>query len=146
MPLQLKENLYRSRQLPRNDAVIMGRAELLDPEDRDLLEAVLMRGQKVSCLARMLGVTPRSLRSRLHRIACRLTSKVFLNAGRALPYLPDDDRKIARMKFCEGVSVRQISSRLGVTEHALRRRMDRINAQIETILRIHSDGKNREDK
>ncbi len=146
MPLHLKENLYRKSQLPRSDAVIMGRAELLEPEDKGLLEAVLMRGQKVSFLAGMLGVTPRSLRSRIHRIVCRLTSSSFLNAGRALPYLPDDDRQIAQMKFCEGISVRQISNRLGVTEHALRRRMDRINAQIETILRIRSDRKNREDK
>lgn len=145
MPLQLKENLCRYRQLPRSDAILIGRAELLRSEERELLEAVLVYGQKVRSIAGMLGVTPRSLRSRIHRIVCRLTSKSFLNAGRALPYLADDDREIARMRFCQGMSQRRIGSKLGITEHALRRRMDCVNAQIETILRIHAGRKNRED-
>jgi len=146
MPLKLRESLCRHRHLPRSDAVVMGRAELLQPEERELLEAVLVDGQRVRSVAGMMGVTPRSLRSRIHKIVCRLTSRSFLNAGRAMPYLSGRDREVARMRFCEGISQRRISRKLGMTEHALRRRLDRISAQIETILQICAAREGREDK
>ena len=83
MPLPLRENIYRVRNLPRTDAVLMGRAELLSPEDHDLIEAVLIHSQSTGAVSRMMNVSPRVIRKRLHMLGRRLTSRKFL--GKTVP-------------------------------------------------------------
>ena len=136
MPLALKENICRAHRLPRNDTIIMGRAEMLASEDRDLVEAVLVHGQPTRLVAKMMGIGPRVVRKRIYILGRRLTSRRFLDAARALQYLPPEDAKLARLRFCEGATQRQLSARLDVSLHVLRRRLDRISAEITTIRRL----------
>ena len=110
--------------------------QLLAPPERELLEAVLIRGQSASSLARIMGVRPRTVRDRVRRLTRRLSSRRFLDAARALEYLPPDDAELARLHFCEGTSQRELARRRGMTSHALRRRMDRISAEIATVRRM----------
>jgi len=136
MLLSLKETVAGRPHLCRSDAALMGRAELLGTGDRDLVEAVALSGQSTQAIARMLGITARVARSRVRRVMRRLNSREFLDAARALAYLPAEDANLARLRFCEGATYRALCARLGLTYHELRRRLDRISAQIETIRRM----------
>ncbi len=133
MHLTLRESICIATKLPRNDAILMGRAELLAPKDRDLVEAVLIRGQSTRSVARMMGVSSRAVRSRVCRLGRRLTSRKFLSAARSLSYLSPADADLATLYFCQGLSHRQLSSRMGLSIHLLRRRLDGIAAQIAVI-------------
>jgi hypothetical protein len=135
MTARIKEHLCDARRLPRSDAIIMGRAELLDTKDRDLIHAVFLHGQPVSAVARMMGLSPRAVRGRLHRLSRRLTSQRFLQAARAIDHLDPEDAHIAKRWFCQRATQKQIARELGLTRHALRRRLDRIWAQIALLAR-----------
>jgi len=114
----------------------MGRAELLSPADRDLLEAVLVRSQPVAALGRIMNVDARALRTRIHRLGRRLSSRRFLDAARALPYLDNDSARLARLHFCQKISVVDLAGLEGISRYTMRRRMERIAAQIQAVRRV----------
>ncbi len=140
MSIQLRENILSARKLPRTDSVLMGRAEFLAPEDRDLIEAVLIRCQPAESIGRMLKVRPRIIRKRVHRLGRRIASRKFLNAVRALPFLSDEDAELAKLYYCRSLSQRRLCDDLELTTHALRRRLDRLSAKIDMITRIRKAG------
>jgi DNA-directed RNA polymerase specialized sigma24 family protein len=114
----------------------MARAELLSAEDRELMEAVMVRGQTMRSVARMKGTSERSVGNRVRRLSERLASRAFLDAARALAYLPREDAMLASLRFCAGLSERKLAEILGASSHVVRRRLDRIGAQIAMIHRI----------
>jgi len=121
--------------------VLLARAELLGRDDRELIEAVWMRGQSIRSLARLMGVTRHTLRRRLQRLCRHLASRRFLDAARALRHLTPDDADLARRRFCHRQPLRRLALDLGISEHGLRRRLDRISAQIALLARArHSPG------
>ncbi|MFP4105105.1 MAG: hypothetical protein ACLFVU_03350 [Phycisphaerae bacterium] len=130
MPLQLREDIVIPRTLPRSEHIIEMRARFLAPEDRDLIEAVLIRGTSSRAVSRMMKVCPRTVRNRVHRLAKKLVSKEFMDAARALQYLPDDEARLARWRFCEGRSIREISERLGKGYHPTSKHLHQIAAKI----------------
>lgn len=147
MALSLRENICASWRLPSDYAILAGRAELLSPRDRELIEAVLIHGLTASSLSRMTGSSARVVANRVKRLSAHLTSRSFLDAARALPYLPPAEAELARLHFCQGLSLRAVASRLAasvhqrppgvrVSCHELRRRLDRLAAQIAMIRRI----------
>ena len=136
MQLQLREDIAHVKRLPRNDDVLAQRSELLSRVDHDLIDAIVVRGQTVGAIARLMGVTPRSLRERVFRLTRRMTSEPFLSAARMLPYLEPADAAIAAAAYCQGLSQRKLCKQLNLTSHALRRRLDRISARIDTIGRL----------
>jgi len=141
MALTLRENICSARKLPQDQQVLIGRAELLTPEDRELVEAVLVRGQTVVSVANMMGLSPRTVGNRMRKLAARLTSRKFLDAARALRMLPRDDAVLARLRFCAGLSERKLAEKFGVSPHHIRRRIDAISAQIAIIRRMLKSGK-----
>ncbi len=58
MGMSLRESVLRAQKLPRDDAIIRSRAQLLSPEDRDLVEAVLIVGQPTESLRRFPAHRP----------------------------------------------------------------------------------------
>jgi DNA-directed RNA polymerase specialized sigma24 family protein len=136
MPLSLREHICRARKIPRNEELLMARAELLLPADRDLVEAVFVHGQSAVSLARLLGVKPRAVRRRVHLLAKRMASRRFMDAARALPYLDEGDAAIAKMAFCQHVSQREIARQAGLTRHEVRRTLDRLTERISMIRRL----------
>ncbi len=136
MAILLKESICRVDGLPDDQRVIAGRAELLKPEDRDLVEAVLMRGVSLVGVARITGLTPGCVRRRFHRLVRHLGSKSFLSAARALSYLSEEDASLARMRFCRGASLRQMCRELDLTIHEVRRRVENVSAKIAMVHRV----------
>ncbi|MFW6133207.1 MAG: hypothetical protein ACOC8F_04865 [Planctomycetota bacterium] len=133
MALPLRETICRTYELPRTDQVLQQRARLLTGEQRDLLEAVVLSGQPIRRVARMKGITPRAVRWRLHRLARRMNSPRFRQVLHAGPYLPPEDVHVAKRRFCQGVSLHDLAEELDISLHALRRRLDRITAQMSLI-------------
>ena len=136
MALTLRESVCIARKLPRDPAVLAGRAELLLPDERELIEAILIRGQKVVSVSRMTGLSPRAISNRVRRITRRMAGRKFLDTARALRFLHREDATVARLKFCAGVSDRKLAADMGLSAYVLRRRLDRISAQIVMIKRF----------
>ncbi len=136
MALTLRESICSARKLPRDPAILAGRAELLLPDERELIEAILIRGQKVVSVSRMTGLSPRVVSNRVRRISKRMASRQFLDTARSLGFLTREDATVARLKFCAGVSERKLATDMGLSPYLLRRRLDRISAQIVMIKRF----------
>lgn len=137
--MTLRESFCRSWRLPRDAQVVMGRASFLAPSDRDLVEAVLVRGQRVSAIARMTGVRPRMVRQRLSRLLRLITSREFLDAVGALAYLGQEDAALARLHFCQGLTQMELCRHLKCARHTLRRRLDRLAVRIAVMGRWRRD-------
>jgi DNA-directed RNA polymerase specialized sigma24 family protein len=135
MPVILRESIANAFRLPRNDDILIGRAELLGERDRLLIEAVLLKGQSAASVAKLMGVSDRMIRDRVHLLSRRLCSRKFLDAARALAYLSPSDASLARLHFCEGLSRRELCRRLGLSSFQLRRRLDQISGQIVVMSR-----------
>jgi len=140
MALPLRESLCVAKELVRDDQVLRGRAELLDRKDQDLIEAIFIRGQSTASVGRMLGVPARRVRDRAARLRRHLVSRKFLDAARALPYLPREEAALAKRRFCQQTTHRELCGEFGLTSHALRRRLDQLAAKIATIRRLQRGG------
>jgi DNA-directed RNA polymerase specialized sigma24 family protein len=136
--LSLRENICRNYRIPSDRAVLMGRADLLARDDRDLVEAVMVHGQTAAALARISGRDADGLRRRVNRLCRRLASRRFLEAARLLPYLPAEDAEIVKLHFCQRLGHRRIAQATGLSVHAVRRRIDHLTAQIQTIRQLSS--------
>jgi DNA-directed RNA polymerase specialized sigma24 family protein len=84
----------------------------------------------------MIGASPRTIQSRVRRLTRRLTSRSFLDAARAMSLLSPQDAALARMRYCQGATYDQLCQELCLTLHQVRRNLDRIAAQVETIGRM----------
>lgn len=141
MSLPLREStLAPSNGFARNDSILLGRAELLDQADHDLVEAVLIAGQPATLVGRMVGLSPEQVRCRVRRLTKRLVSKQFVEAARALRYLSPPDAELARLRYCAFMDLETLARRLDIKPHALRRRLARIRAQIDVICRKGRQG------
>lgn len=136
MPITLKESIAQKVDTPDSEAVLMGRAELLAREDRDILQAVIVDGQPASRLARLMDISASQLRKRVHRLCRRLASPEFLTVARSLRFLPHNERLLARQYFCEGLSQRDLAAATGESLHTIRRRLDRVRAKIAALTSI----------
>jgi DNA-directed RNA polymerase specialized sigma24 family protein len=136
MGMSLRESVLRAQKLPRDDAIIRSRAQLLSEDDRDLIEAVMLVGQSTESLARLMGQKPRTLRDRVNRLVRRMAGDNFLHAARALPYLSPADAEVARLRFCAGYRLRQLCERYSMSEHTIRRWVDSVHTQVKMIDRL----------
>ena len=136
MVVSLKESVLMSGRLPRSDDLLQARVELLSLEDRALVEAVLLRGQSTRSLSRLMGMTTRGVRDKVNRLTRRMASSQFIDAARSLPHLSPGDAELAKLRFCQGYRLRGLCEHLGLSEHGVRRRLDRVAAEIQAINRI----------
>ena len=143
MSLSLRESICTGRGLLTDPEIIAGRAELLCSRDRELVEATLVRGQSVASVARIMGVSQKTLGRKVRGLAFRLASCRFLSAAKALPYLSTDEAEIARLRYCQGVSARRLAREHGVSGYVMRRRLDAISAKISAICRMVRDSARR---
>ena len=136
MPISLRENICKAHKVLADEEVVLRRAELLDRADKDLLEAVMIRGQSATAVARLMGADPRLVRKRVLRVVRRISERLFLRTARVLDFLPPQEARLARMRFCQGLTYREIYRKLGDKPSAVRKRLDRLDAQIDTIERV----------
>jgi DNA-directed RNA polymerase specialized sigma24 family protein len=138
MPVLLRERVMQAQSLPNSQEVLLQRAELLAPRDRELIEAVFLHGQSASGLARLMGQEARTVQNRVHRLAKRLVSRDFLRAARSLHHLDKEQVVVARKYFCEGLTIRELARELDITLHEARRRLYGVRAAIDTVQRVQA--------
>jgi DNA-directed RNA polymerase specialized sigma24 family protein len=136
MVCKLRRNLTERMRLPKNDSVLLGRAELLSPLDRDLVKSVFIHNQPPSVAARMLNLDVRLIRSRLYRLGERLTDPTFIQVARAMRYLNEEEKNLARLHFCQRFSQRELSRLLGMKHHDVRRQLDKLAEKIGVIRKV----------
>ncbi len=136
MKLPFKDALCEASDRPGADAPLRARTAMLPPRERDVVEAALFRDQSVRRIAQLRGLTPRAVRYRLNRGMRRMRSERFRQTMRARAFLSPDDARLAALRFCQAVPIARLAGREGVSLHAMRRRLDRIAAQISLL----SDG------
>ncbi|MEQ9096212.1 hypothetical protein AY599_08585 [Leptolyngbya valderiana BDU 20041] len=110
---------------------VLDAADHLPPEERQLLIAIYGRGMAVSEAAVMLGTPERQLRRRVRALVRRVCDPTFDAAVRLSPDMPRQLRQVARLKAIEGLPMRQIAQRLGVSYHTVRKHYDAFRALIE---------------
>lgn len=110
---------------------VLDAADHLPAEERQLLIAIYGRGMAVSEAAAMLGTPERQLRRRVRALVRRVCDPAFDAAVRLSPDMPRQLRQVARLKAIEGVPMRQIAQRLGVSYHTVRKHYDAFRALIE---------------
>lgn len=110
---------------------VLDAADHLPAEERQLLVAIYGRGMAVSEVAVMLGAPERRLRRRVRALVRRVCDPNFDAAVRLSPELPRQFRQVARLKAIEGLPMRLIAQRLGVSYHTVRKHYDAFRALIE---------------
>lgn len=110
---------------------VLDAADHLPSDERQLLVAIYGRGMAVSEVAGMLGAPERQLRRRVRALVRRVCDPNFDAAVRLSPELPRQLRQVARLKAIEGLPMRQIAQRLGVSYHTVRKHYDAFRALIE---------------
>jgi hypothetical protein len=123
--------------------LLLRRAEFLHPRDRDLLEAIMVRGQTVNAVGRLTGTDPRYLRKYIAGLTSRMGSRAFTEAIRAMPHLSEKEAQMARLYFCQGLSIRRLCCGLFLSEYVVRRRLDMLRARIATIAQHLAEGARR---
>lgn len=140
MPLSLRDSIARSRPRIREDAVIEARAELLLPEDRDLLLAVWTYHQPTRMLAELVGLTPQAVRRRIRLLIKRVHSENFVGAARAMRFLNAQQAELARLHFCNALSVRETAQAMRIGYHSARRLACEVAGIVRGLKNMRLDG------
>ncbi len=111
---------------------ILDAADHLPADERQLLLAIYGRGMAVSEAAAMLGTPERQLRRRVRALVRRVSDPAFDAAIRLSPDLPRQLRQVARLTCIEGLPMRQVASRLGISYHSVRKQCDAFRALTQT--------------
>ncbi len=133
MSLSVKSPAVRQKRIACDEAVLAGRAELLDRADRDLLLAVWVHRGSAELMAHLAGRHPETIRRRVRRLLERIQSPSFLSAARALSLLPARQAEIARLHFCQKRSLRQIARHCALSLHEVRRQVHEIRGALAGI-------------
>ena len=111
---------------------ILDAADHLPPDERQLLLAIYGRGMPVSEVAMMLGTPERQLRRRVKALVRRVCDPSFEAAVRLGPQLPRQIRQVARLTAIEGLPMRQVALRLGISYHNVRKQRGAFLAMVES--------------
>jgi hypothetical protein len=133
MSASVENAVLRKRRPVCDEAVLAGRAELLDRADRDLLLGVWVHRGSVELMAHLAGCHPQTIRRRVRKLLERIESPAFLSAARALSLLPARQAQIARLHFCQNRSLRQIARECGLSLHEVRRQVHEIRGAMAGI-------------
>lgn len=107
---------------------VLDAADHLPPDERQLLVAIYGHGMAVSEAAAMLGTPERQLRRRVRALVRRVCDPTFDAAVRLSPDLPRQLRMVARLTCVEGLPMRQVAQRLGISYHCVRKHCDAFRA------------------
>lgn len=111
---------------------VLDAADHLPADERQLLLAIYGHGMAVSEAAAMLGTPERQLRRRVRALVRRVCDPAFDAAVRLSPDLPRQLRQVARLTCIEGLPMRQVALRLGISYHSVRKQCDAFRALTQT--------------
>ncbi|MHC4551885.1 MAG: helix-turn-helix domain-containing protein [Planctomycetota bacterium] len=104
----------------RDNELVLLRSNLLEKEDRTLLQMVLDRGSTFEQIARLTGKSPSTISRRFHRILNQLLARE-LTALLEYRKQPDPvEISIARAYFVQGLTQKQVCEKVGVTAYRVR--------------------------
>jgi DNA-directed RNA polymerase specialized sigma24 family protein len=119
---------------------IVERAQLLNPADRGLLEAVYSSGHSVQQVGRLMGVVApnrlRRLRARVRQLVARVGDPQFVFVSQAKASWPPARREVAELCIMQGASMRDAARRMGVSLYTVRQHRQRIETLYEASLAV----------
>lgn len=140
MPLTLKETAFRSDRnrcgnagFLGDPAIIEARTELLDPEDKNLLRAVLIYNQPTKVVAEINRTRPSSVRYRVRRLIERIGSPQFVGTARSLGLFNAEQTAVARCHILQGKTLQATVATTGLPYHTVRRVLCEINGIIDGL-------------
>ena len=116
-------DLRRKRQRDLADS-ILSRAEYLARPDRTLILAVYEDNRRISHLARMMGLHPRSLRRRIRRLIERMMSPKFAFVAARRDQWSATQRRVATACVLHGLSIKAASEQLKLSHYTVRKHCD----------------------
>ena len=140
MPLTLKETCFWSAGNKRDNpgflndhAVIEARTALLDPEDRNLLRAVLIYNQPTKVIAQINRTSPAAVRHRVRRLIARISSPQFVGAARSLGLFNAEQAAVARCHILQAKSLQATVAATSLPYHTIRRLLTEVAGIIEGV-------------
>jgi predicted DNA-binding protein (UPF0251 family) len=131
----LRDNLLKHKKLNRSETALLTRAQLLEECDRALVEAIVLHGQNGEAVSRMTGLKAYWIRRRTRRLVELITSGTYVHVMNILPDLSPKDAEVARLRYCQGLNLKEIGDRMNLTRYQLGRRLDRIRGRIVALAR-----------
>lgn len=125
-----RTDLRRHRQASLTD-LVRERCGALALPDRDLLQAVFVRGSNIAEISRLSGRPARTLRFRVKRLLGRITGPEYAFVLRHQSRWHATRRRIAAAVFLEGRSMREASRMLSLSFHTVRRQCELIRALMD---------------
>lgn len=121
----------RRRQSRTRGSRLVRRAHWLEAQDREITLAYFDRGMNAAEIGTLLSMDPRCVRRRIKHIVARLEDPrcAYVIAHRG--GWTTRRRSIAEGLFVRGESMREVSDRLGVSLHSVRRQRDAIEAMTQ---------------
>jgi DNA-directed RNA polymerase specialized sigma24 family protein len=111
---------------------------MLLPRDQALLDAVVAHGMSAPAAGRLMRMTPRQVRRRVHALCNMMADPQFRRVMRLLPRLKPLEARMAMMHYCQGVPKCRIAQLLKRSERSVYRALDHINGKLEVYtLRYH---------
>lgn len=111
--------------------LLVRRSEWLPLADRELILAMFRDGRSAKSIAHMLGQDPRRVRRRLKQLIARLHDPRLAYVVSNQQHWGRTRRRIARLLFIEGRSMREATRTLGVSMHCVRTNRDAIEAMCQ---------------
>lgn len=111
--------------------LLVRRSEWLPPAEQELILAMFRDGRSAKCIAHMLRQDPRHVRRRLKHLVARLRDPRLAYVVANQQHWGRTRRRIARLLFIEGKSMREATRALGVSMHCVRTNRDAIEAMCQ---------------
>jgi len=118
--------------------VLRRHAEVLQPQDRRLIEAVYVRRASCREIAAELGRNESTIRRRLNRLIKTVASVRFRYTLLHRHEWPDHEPEIARQCVLQGRPIREVAASLQLSECMVRRVRDRVLARAAAVERLLS--------
>lgn len=112
-------------------ARVRNAAPYLDPADREVLLAVLDRGQSAAAIGRIARRSPREVRRQVRKTYRRITSPEFTFVMQRVDSWVGTRRRVAVASFLQGLSLRDTAASLGLTVHTVRQHVQAIRNQFQ---------------
>ena len=142
MPLTLKENFLRSVGTRRDksgflsdQSVIEARTNLLDPEDRNLLRAVLIYNQPTKVVAQINRTSTSIIRRRIRRLIVRISSPQFVSVARSLHLLNDEQFTVVKYHILQGRSLQATVDATSLRYHTIRRVLAEVDGIVAGLVK-----------
>jgi DNA-directed RNA polymerase specialized sigma24 family protein len=103
---------------------LVDRASFLPAADRELLRTVQDYGRPIRELAPILGLTPRALSRKFHKILRRAKSPEYAFVVTHADSWPERTRRVAKCLWVDGLSTRHTADKLRLSLYTVRQHRD----------------------